>query len=279
MGWRENPGLDRMQGTGSTTSRPAPPHPWWLRDLLLAFGFLTRMPITATNPDDRPIMRTAWCFPLVGAAVGAMAGLLLWFTHSIGLPGMACALLAIAGSALLTGALHEDGLADLADGFGGGHDKASKITIMRDSRIGAYGVLTLTLATGLKASAIATLLASGEILIPILSLIVAHAAARGLIVPVAAWLPTAAINGLGHLAGEPKLSTVRIAVLISAALLLVLLPVTTALASAAAACLAAAAIAALARHQIGGYTGDVLGAAEQAAETAILLTLAASAGV
>jgi adenosylcobinamide-GDP ribazoletransferase len=112
-----------------------------------------------------------------------------------------------------------------------------------------------------------------------LALIVAHAAARGLIVPVAAWLPTATDSGLGHLAGEPKLSTVQIAVLISATLLLVLLPVTTALASAAAACLAAAAIAALARHQIGGYTGDVLGAAEQAAETAILLTLAASAGV
>ena len=266
-----------MQGTGSTTSRPAPSHPWWVRDLLLAFGFLTRLPIPTTNPDDRPIMRTAWCFPLVGVAVGAIAGLLLWFTHAIGLPGMACALLAITGSALLTGALHEDGLADLADGFGGGRDKDSKITIMRDSRIGAYGVLTLVLATGLKASAIAALLASGEILIPVLALIVAHAAARGLIVPVAAWLPTATDSGLGHLAGEPKLSTVRIAVLISAALLLVFLPLTIALASAATACLAVAAIAALARHQIGGYTGDVLGAVEQVAETTILLTLAATA--
>lgn len=265
-----------MQGTGSNSSPGSPTRVWWLRDFMLATGFLTRLPIPAVDPQGRPIMRTSWCFPLVGAGVGCLAGVALWLGDTLGLPAVACALIAIVASALLTGALHEDGLADLADGFGGGRDKSAKITIMRDSRIGSYGVLALILATSLKASALAAILLSGGIANTVLALVLAHAAARGMIVPVTYWLPMASENGVGNLAGEPKTSTVQIAIAITAGLLFILLPPGTALAASITAGISAAAIAALARRQIGGYTGDVLGAVEQVSETAILLCLAAA---
>jgi adenosylcobinamide-GDP ribazoletransferase len=221
-------------------------------------------------------MRTGWCFPIVGVGIGCLAGVALWLGDTLGLPVVACALIAIIASALLTGALHEDGLADLADGFGGGRDKPAKITIMRDSRIGSYGVLALILATGLKTSALVAILLSDGIANTVLALVLAHAAARGMIVPVTFWLPTASESGLGRMAGKPKASTVQIAMAIAAGLLFITLPPGTALATSVTACIAAAAIAALARRQIGGYTGDVLGAVEQVSETAILLCLAAA---
>jgi adenosylcobinamide-GDP ribazoletransferase len=260
-----------MHGTDSI-----PPRPWWLNDLLLAAGFLTRLPMPPVETGERPIMRTAWSFPIIGAAIGGIAGLVLWVALHLGLPAHAAAFIAIGATALLTGALHEDGLADLADGFGGGRDRAGKIAIMRDSRIGAYGVLALILATGLKASAITALLAAGDAWTPFIGLIAAHAVARAMIVPVAYWLQPASDSGLGQFAGRPKFSTLRVALGGAAAGLLILLPVTTALAVAAAGLLAAGGVAVLARRQIGGYTGDVLGGTEQAAEVAILLALAAA---
>lgn len=265
-----------MRGTGKKPPFDVSSQPWWIRDLILAARFLTRLPLPAVDPGDRQLLRTGWCFPLVGAAIGAAGGLLALGTLSFGLPALACALVTLAGTALLTGALHEDGLADLADGFGGGRDKNAKINIMRDSRIGGYGVLALILATGLKASAVAALLEAGDAVYVMIAMAIAHAGARGLIVPVTFWLPNASEQGLGEMAGQPKPSTIQIAMAISAAMLLILLPVSNAMIVGAAGCLAAAAIATLARRQIGGYTGDVLGAVEQAAEIAILLTLAAS---
>ena len=267
-----------MLGTGTKPSRDPSSDPWWIRDLTIAAGFLTRLPFPTIDPGDRQLLRTGWCFPLVGAAIGVAGGLLAFGAQTLGLPLLACALVALAGTALLTGALHEDGLADLADGFGGGRDKAAKITIMRDSRIGAYGVLALILVTGLKASAIAGLLGSADAVSVIIAMAIAHAGARGLIVPVAFWLPNASADGLGEMAGHPKPSTVQLAMAISAALLLILLPLSAAVVAGAAGCLTGAAIAMLARHQIAGYTGDVLGAVEQAAETAVLLALAAAIG-
>jgi adenosylcobinamide-GDP ribazoletransferase len=267
-----------MRGSGTKPSLDASSQPWWIRDLLLAAGFLTRVPLPAFDPGDRRLSRTGWCFPLVGAAIGAAGGLLALGALAFGLPVLACALAGLAGTALLTGALHEDGLADLADGFGGGRDKNAKISIMRDSRIGAYGVLALILATGLKASAIAAIVGDGDAAHVVIAMAIAHAGARGLIPPVTFWLPNASEEGLGAMAGQAKRSTVQIAMAIPAALLLILLPFSTAIMAGAAGCLAAAAIATLARRQIGGYTGDVLGAVEQGAETAILLALAAAIG-
>jgi adenosylcobinamide-GDP ribazoletransferase len=267
-----------MQPSGTNPYFDPSSPPWWIRDLVLAAGFLTRISFPAINPGDRQLLRTGWCFPVVGAIVGALGALLACIAQSLGIPEFACALLALAGTALLTGALHEDGLADLSDGFGGGVDKPAKIAIMRDSRIGAYGVLSLILVSGLKASAIAAFLGAGDTASVFLAMVVAHAGARGLMVPVALWLPNASDEGLAKMAGSPKRSTAQIALTISAALLLLFCPFFTAMAAGVVACAAAGIVAGLARRQIGGYTGDVLGAVEQTAETAILLALAASIG-
>lgn len=263
-----------MQGTGTKPSRDPSSHPWWIRDLVLAASFLTRLPFPPVDPGERQLLRTGWCFPLIGLGIGAFGGFVAWAAQAMGLPIHACALLALAATALVTGALHEDGLADLADGFGGGRDKHGKIKIMRDSRIGGYGVLALILATGLKVSAIAVLLGHGDAVTIIIAMAIAHAGARALIVPVAFWLPNASEEGLGDMAGKPKLSTIQLAAAISIALLLVLLPLSTAMVAVVIGCAAAAAVAMLARRQIGGYTGDVLGAVEQTVETCLLLTLA-----
>jgi adenosylcobinamide-GDP ribazoletransferase len=267
-----------MRGTGTKPTRDPSSHPWWIRDLILAAGFLTRVPMPSTDAGDRLLMRTGWCFPLVGAAIGVFGGLLALSAYLIGVPVFASALVALAGTALLTGALHEDGLADLADGFGGGHDRDAKITIMRDSRIGSYGVLALILATGLKASAITTLLSDGDATSLIIAMAVAHGGARALIPPVTLWLSNASEAGLGKMAGRPKMSTVQISLAISAVSLLIMLPASTAVVAGVIGCAAAAGVAVLARHQIGGYTGDVLGAVEQAVEIAMLLALAAMIG-
>lgn len=258
-----------MHGTKSTRWQS-----WWLKDLVLATGFLTRLPMPPFDIGDRPLMRTAWSFPIIGAAIGGIAGLMLWTAQQFGLPALATSFVVIAATALLTGALHEDGLADLADGFGGGRDPESKIAIMRDSRIGAYGVLALILAAGLKASAISALITDGDTSPAIVALVAAHAAGRAAMVPVAFWLTPASDSGLGSSAGRPRPSVVTIALAGAALVLLIGLPVGTVIMTTLVGLLAAAAIAGLARRHIGGYTGDVLGAVEQTVETAILLALA-----
>ena len=126
--------------------------PWWADDLLHALMFLTRLPVPAAARGDRPLMHTGWAFPLVGLLVGAFGGSALWLGAHSGIPLLASALIALALTAFVTGALHEDGLADLADGFGGGGTKERKIEIMRDSRVGSYGVLALVIVTGIKAA-------------------------------------------------------------------------------------------------------------------------------
>ncbi len=267
-----------MQGTGAKPPNDLSDTTWWVRDLVVAARFLTRLPTPAIDTGDRKLMRASWCFPVVGAGIGCIGGLAAWLGQSLGLPIVASALLAIAATALATGALHEDGLSDLADGFGGGRDKAGKIAIMRDSRIGAYGVLALILLVGLKATAIVTVLDTGDPAMTAITLIVAHGGARALIPPVTLILENASDRGLGDMAGKPKTSTVQAALAIAAVLFIIALPFSTALIAAAAGCVAAVAMAVLARRQIGGYTGDVLGAVEQAAETAILLALAATIG-
>src|SRR5258708_2854655 len=129
-----------------------------LDDLRVAGAFLTRLPMP--HPDG-PILpnfaRAHRAFPVVGALIGAVTGFTYLGLHAIGLPSLAAAALALGASALLTGALHEDGLADMADGFGGGRDKAGKLEIMRDSRLGTYGALALMVSFVAKLSALAAL--------------------------------------------------------------------------------------------------------------------------
>lgn len=251
-------------GTGAPSSR-------WLEELALAMAFLTRLPWPTRIGDPRPLMTASWAFPAVGVAVGLIAGLAFAAAEGIGLPQTAAALVALAAAALATGALHEDGLADVADGFGGGRDAAAKRRIMRDSRIGSYGVLALVLAIGFKAACLSAL--SGENALA--ALIAAHALARGVLPALARSLPFAAEDGLGRSAGKPGRAGAAWAGGIALAVALFVLPAGIGLAAALAAAGGAILVGVLARQHIGGVTGDVLGAAEQAAETAALAVVAA----
>ena len=130
----------------------------WLDDFKTAVAFLTRLPMPHPHgamPDN--FVRAHRMFPLVGALIGAAVGLFCLVLRWCGVPDLAAAALALGAGAILTGALHEDGLADVADGFGGGRDREAKLEIMRDSRLGTYGALILLVSFAAKLSALASI--------------------------------------------------------------------------------------------------------------------------
>ena len=245
----------------------------WLDDLRCAVAFLTRVPMPhPEGPTPENFARAYRVFPLIGGGIGLTIGAVHIGFIAIGLPALTAAALALGAGSVLTGALHEDGLADVADGFGGGSGRAAKLEIMRDSRLGTYGALALLISFAAKASALAALPRAWTL--P--SLIAAHAIARVPPVFMAVWMPSARADGLAATAGRPDAPTAATAAFIAMVIALLLLPWLDALGTAVLATAGALLMAILAQRQIGGVTGDVLGAAEQIGETAILLLLAAS---
>jgi adenosylcobinamide-GDP ribazoletransferase len=211
-------------------------------------------------------------FPVVGAVIG-LAGGAVYAAAALRLAPIAAAALALSATTALTGALHEDGLADVADGFGGGIDRDAKLAIMRDSRLGTYGVTTLMLTLLLRAGA----LCSFSPWLGLGAMVATHALARAAIPIVMYCLPAARSDGLGVAAGTPTRTTAAVAFLLGCLFAVVALPTRAAVPAIAGAALGALAVSALAKRQIGGYTGDVLGAVEQAAESLALLFAAAVA--
>jgi adenosylcobinamide-GDP ribazoletransferase len=239
---------------------------------VLATGVLTRLPVAAPASEDGAIARASWAFPVVGAGIGMIAALALFVASVCGLGGTPCALLALVAAGLVTGALHEDGLADTADGFGGGGDRDQKLAIMRDSRQGTFGILALIFSIGLRAVALAAIPGPIE---AGLALIAAHAASRALLAPAMLLLAPARDDGLGATAGRPGEVTALVSLAIGVFVAIGMLgPVRGAVAFVVSG-VAVAATAALARRQIGGYTGDVLGAFQQIGEIVMLLAAAA----
>ena len=239
---------------------------------LCAVQFLTRLP-TPSFADFEPgwITRSARYFPLVGLLVGAVCAVMLLAVGQLW-GGALPALLAIATGVLITGGFHEDGLADTADGLGGGQTPARRLEIMKDSRIGTYGVLALGLVLAIKVAALATLpLATAA-----LALVAAHGAGRTAAV---------AVMVLGRHVGDPANAKYKpasdgvspgefllAAVLGLWPLALLGLP---GLVGAMVGGLLALLLALTARRLIGGYTGDVLGGVEQACELGVLLGVSA----
>ncbi|WMT74057.1 adenosylcobinamide-GDP ribazoletransferase [Bradyrhizobium sp. Ash2021] len=244
----------------------------WLDDFKTAVGFLTRLPMPHPEGAMPPnFVRAQRMFPIVGAMIGAAVGLLCLGSRHIGVPDLAAAALALGVGAMLTGALHEDGLADVADGFGGGRDVAAKLEIMRDSRLGTYGALVLLVSFATKLSALAAI-PDGYV---VQSLIAVHALARGVLPWMAISQPYARTDGLAANAGRPDAATAATAAAFAFAIAWLSLSFVNALLAAIMAAAGAIGMAWLAKRQIGGQTGDVLGGAEQVAETAILVLLAA----
>jgi adenosylcobinamide-GDP ribazoletransferase len=243
-----------------------------LDEFAVATAVLTRLPVGAEAAEEGAIAAAGWAFPLVGAGIGGLAALAFFLAELLGCSNAVAALLALAASLAITGAFHEDGLADTVDGFGGGRTRDDKLAIMRDSRNGAFGILALVLSIGLRAAALA---AMGDPIHVGLALIAAHAASRGALPPLMRILPAARADGLGAMAGTPSLMVAIIAAALAAAIALAVLGpgrgvVALLLTGAALACAAI-----LARRQIGGYTGDVLGFLQQIGETLMLLVAAA----
>jgi adenosylcobinamide-GDP ribazoletransferase len=172
----------------------------------------------------------------------------------------------------LTGALHEDGLADSADGFFGGRDREEKLAILRDSRHGTYGVIAIVLSVLFRAAALAEI---GDVIHAGLALIAAHAVSRAAL-PITMWgLAPARPDGLGATAGTPRGGRAIAAALIGCAIALAALGPGRGTVVLCLAGMAVFATAEAARRQIGGYTGDVLGAFQQVGEIVILLAAAA----
>lgn len=239
-----------------------------------AVAFLTRLPLgRKLAPDGRDVARGALLFPLVGAAIGAVVGASAILAAK-GLPPLAASALALALGALLTGALHLDGLADTADALAGG-SRQRALAIMRDPRIGAYGAAALILDLLLKAAALSALLERGNVLVP---LVAAATLARAAPLPLACFLPYARPDrgAGGVLCGRVSIGSAVGAAVLAAA------PALALLGWRGAAMLAAAAVVTLAlglgyRRWLGGVTGDALGATIEIAETLALVVALALA--
>ncbi len=240
-------------------------------DICSALALLTRLPTPAHSAAGA---RAAWAYPLAGLAVGGTAALTGWLALALGLPGPLAAGLMLVASVLATGALHEDGLADACDGLWGGQTAERRLAIMRDSRIGSYGVIALVLALGLRWSALAALIASGHVVAPVLA---AAVLSRAPMVVQMRALPLARGDGLSQSVGRPDPRATSLAVALALFLVLVLAG-WAGLAAAVAVALAGLGAGALARRRIGGQTGDILGATQQLSEIAALAVLAVAAG-
>ena len=242
------------------------------RDIADALRFFTRLrmggPGAAATLD---IDRIAWAAPVAGVAVGLIGALVLGVTAALGLPLLLRAAFATAALVAATGALHEDGLADVADGFGGGATRARKLEIMRDSRIGAYGAIAIALALILRIGALAAAL-DGGFWRATLSLMLVAALSRAAALTPLALLPPARADGAGAAAGLLDSNALAgawgSALVIAVALGLVALGLAHVLLAALISGAGAWAMVAMARRAIGGQTGDVAGAAQQCGEIA-----------
>jgi adenosylcobinamide-GDP ribazoletransferase len=251
------------------------------RDLLACLRFFSRLPLPYLPFEQSPrampdLSRLARMAPIAGAVLSAIGAAALGLANALGLPPLVCAGLAIGALVLATGALHEDGLADVADGFGGGATRERKLEIMRDSRIGAYGATALALSLLLRVAAVSALL-EHSLGAATAGLILAGAASRAAALAPLALLSPARPDGLGAAAGRldsgGALAAGLIALIVAVLLGLGGLGVGQAILALGLAFAAALAVAAIARRQIGGQTGDVAGAAQQMAEIACLCGL------
>lgn len=242
-------------------------------DLRTGLAFCTRLPVTAAS--DARLSDAAWTLPIAGLVVGLIGALVLYAALALGIPPFAAATLAIGATALTTGCLHEDGLADTADGFGGGRDRARVLEILRDSRIGAYGVIALIVSFLLRIGSLASLAALGA-WPATLALIAAHTGARAALPLFMRAVPRARDDGLSAAAGRPSEGVAAGAAVIGAVASLACLGFGATFVSLILIALALTLLARMAIRKIGGQTGDVLGAAEQAGEILILLTAAAA---
>ncbi|MEL6523692.1 MAG: adenosylcobinamide-GDP ribazoletransferase [Pseudomonadota bacterium] len=240
-----------------------------LADIPIALGLLTRLPIPV-NQDDAQVRsaHAAWAYPFAGLVVAVLSAALGTVALWLGLtPSLAAGLIVATGIAL-TGALHEDGLADTADGLWGGWTKVRRLEIMKDSRIGTYGVLALILFVGLRWQAVATLPPNALFACLITSAMLSRAA----MVVTMATLPHARPDGLSARVGHPPAVTAALACILAAVSSTIVTGWST-IPAIAVVIILATGLAFLAKQRIDGQTGDILGAVQVLTEVGCLLAL------
>ncbi|MCB8879801.1 adenosylcobinamide-GDP ribazoletransferase [Acidisoma cellulosilytica] len=243
-----------------------------LGDLIAAFGLLTRLPLPKARSVS-PMAAGVWAWPLAGLVVGLIGAAvysLAWHWH---LSPCLAALLSVIAMVIATGGFHEDGLADSADGIGGGATAERRLAIMKDSRIGSFGALALIASIGLRVGALAQI-ADPRFVFP--ALIVAGMAGRAAMPGVVLLSKPAKPGGLAAALGALDRKRVWGGWVIALLLSLLALHGHHLLPVIVVTMILVLAMVALGRRMLGGYTGDTLGATEQLTECAVLLVLASA---
>lgn len=243
-----------------------------LDDVALSLVFFTRLPLPVFDFRDRSLADAIWAAPVAGLAVAVVGAVVYAIGIKLGLAAGPAAALVLAATLLATGCLHEDGLSDVADGFGGGKTRDKKLEIMRDSRIGAYGASALGLSLLIRWSALSQLANPTSVLF---ALIAAHAASRGLLGAFMHLSPPARSDGLSAGAGTVSAQTAVLGAVLGAAALLAL-GLGGAFTALILLALVFSALRALCLNQIGGQTGDTIGALQQLGEIIVLLVATVS---
>lgn len=236
-------------------------------DFQTAIALLTRLPVPAEFTRSAA---ASWAYPFAGWLVAALAGALVTLALWLGVAAPLAAGLWLLATVVLTGAMHEDGLADCADGFWGGWEATRRLEIMKDSQIGTYGVLGLVLSMGLRWGAVWMLIEDGRWFWALLAV---EGLSRAVMPVVMYALPHARETGLSHAQGRPDLGTAGLGLAVACVGSVILVgwmaPVLWILGA-----LGGAGMIALAKQKIGGQTGDVLGASQQVVAILLLLALA-----
>lgn len=246
-------------------------------DLAAGFMLLTRIPVPATiqSTSTPDLKRSLWTYPLVGTVVSGSGAAVLYAATALGLPMTAAVLLAMASTIWLTGAFHEDGLADMADGLGGGQTVEKKLEIMHDSRLGTYGTATLVMVLLLKA----TILSSLTISQAIIGMVATGALSRMGIVLLLWILPPARPESLATVAGKPGPAALVVALATGISIAFVCGGYSMGGVVITGTLIGTLFTGLLAYRQIGGFTGDVLGASQQISELVGLLALLGLASI
>ncbi len=244
-------------------------------DLVAVFMLLTRLPVgRLARSGERPDLgRCIWAFPIVGVAVNGIGGLVYWLARTVHMPPLLAAGWTLAATLIITGAFHEDGLADAVDGLGGGATPARKLEIMRDSRIGSYGAAALILSLIVRTAAIATL---GLPRVGLTAIILAGMIGRSaMIVPLLVLRPARG-DGMGASVGEPRLISAGIGLGIAVITSFLFLPPLSGAGALVLGFSSSWLLSIIANRQVGGHTGDVLGAVEVVTECVVLTVLASA---
>lgn len=243
-----------------------------LADIPAAVGLLTRLPIRLdTDAAVKRGARSAWAWPLVGMIPAGLGALVGFAALGFDLPVLWAALAALVTQVIITGAMHEDGLADTADGLWGGVTQARRLEIMKDSRIGAFGVIALVLSLGLRAASLAVILPTDG---AFLALLVVGVVSRAPMVALMFALPNARDSGLSQSVGRVPQNTLLLGAGCALLAALVFTPYAL-IALFFWVGLGMVILAIIARQKISGQTGDILGASQQVAEISALAVFAA----